>query len=259
MIALMKHQTMRIAALTILLFSTIPGLPGQNLINARAGLITFAEGRVLLEKLPLQFSAERLEVFESGQLLQTVTGKAEVQLGPGSSLWIGPGSGIRMVRSALHDTVIQVERGEVFIEIVEKYKNNLLNIRLGNSVVELKERGRYSFKRDPNRLYVHQGKASISMDGKNLTVKKGRVAYLGSPEKIQEFKQINYGPLEKWAMERSRIVFQPVLLARRMEAARLQMENRRYWQEMQQLRELEQMRMQQEMQMEQMRQRQVFR
>ena len=250
---------MRPAALTFFVFCILPGLAAQQLINARAGLITFAEGPVLLEKMPFQFSAEKLAELESGQVLQTVTGWAEVQLGPGSSLWMGPGSAIRMVRSALEDTLIRIERGEIFVEIAEKYKGNLLTIGLGDSEIELKEQGQYSFKESPNRIYVYQGKARISARNKGLTVKKDRVAYLDPPCKIEKSERIGHDALEKWAMERSRVLFRPILLARRMEAARQQIENLRYWQEMQQLRDLEQRRMQQEMQTEQMRQMQFFR
>jgi hypothetical protein len=250
---------MKPAALAFMLFCIIPRLAAQQLINARAGLITFAEGPVLLEKMPFQFSAEKLKVLGNGQTLQTDAGKAEVQLGPGTSLWMNSGTGIRMVRSILKDTVVRIERGEVFIEIAEKYKDNLLSIRLGDSVVELREKGRYSFRENPNRLYVHQGKARLSVGGKNLTVKKDKVAYLDSPYKVQKFEQMGDDSLEKWAVERSRVLFQPILMARRAEAVRQQMENLRYWQEMQQLRELEQMRMQQEMQLEQMRQMQIYR
>lgn len=253
---------MRSAAFTLIVFCIIPRLAAQQLINARAGLITFAEGPVLLEKIPFQFSPENLKELDNGQTLQTLEGKAEVQLGPGASLWMNPGSSIRMVQSILKDTVVRIERGEVFIEIAEKYKNNLLSIRLGDSVIELREMGQYSFKESPNRLYVHQGKARLSIKGKNLNVKKGRVARLAPPYKVQEFKQIADNALEKWALERSRVLFQPIMMARRAEAARQQMENLRYLREMQQMRELEQMRMQQEMQMqqmEQMRQMQVYR
>jgi hypothetical protein len=250
---------MRPAALAFFLFCIIPGLAAQQLIHARAGLITFAEGTVLLGKMPFQFSAEKLEVLENGQVLQTVTGRAEVQLGPGSSLWMAPGGSIRMVRSALDDTVVQIERGEIFIEIAEKYKNNLLSIRTGESEAELKEKGRYSFKESPGRLCVHQGKARLLVSGKQITVKKGKAAFLEAPYKVRELRQIGHDPLSSWAAERSRVLFQPILLARRMEAARQQMENLRYWREMEQMREQEQLRMQQEMQLEQMRQQQVNR
>lgn len=247
---------MRPAALAIFLFCIIPGLAAQQLINARAGLITFAEGPVLLGKIPFQFSVEKPEVLENGQVLQTVSGRAEVQLGPGSSLWMDSGSSIRMVRSALDDTVVQLESGEIFIEIAEKYKNNLLSVRTGDSAVELKEKGQYSFKKSPVRLCVHQGKARLLVSGKKITVKKGKVAFLEPPYKVRKLRQIGHDPLSAWAAERSRVLFQPILLARRMEAARQQMENMRYWREMQQLREQEQLRMQQEMQLEQMRQQQ---
>lgn len=242
---------MRRIVTVFFLFCVITPVHAQYLISSRAGLITFADGPVFLEQTPFQFDEDRLRELAKGQRLQTATGRAEVQLGPATSLWMGTQASIRMIEPLLTNTSVQLEQGEFFIEIAQKYKKNVLNILLGDTVVELKEIGLYHFSCNPNQMHVYKGKAKLRQNNKEKTVKKGKAADLVRPLKIYKFQKNPPNALLQWAARRSQVLFRPIMLARRMEAVRRQMGDRVFWQQMQQIQEM-QARMEQQMQMEQM-------
>jgi len=242
---------MRLANAIFFILFFVSTVQAQHLINVRAGLITLAEGPVFLEEKPFQFKSEDLKALQREQRLQTTAGRVEVQLGPGTSLWMGANGSIRMINPVLENTVIQIEDGEIFIEIAEKYKNNSLSILSGSSSVEIKEPGQYRFTSNPHQLQVFKGKAKVRQNNKKHTVKKGKAADLDNLFEIYKFQESRHDPLLQWAARRSRIVHGPILLAQRMEATRQRTNNQRYWFEMQRMQQMQIQRMQQELQMQQ--------
>ena len=238
------------------IFYIIAPVHAQHLISAHAGLITFTEGPVFLDQTPFQFSEDQLRELAKGQRLQTTaTGRAEVQLGPATSLWMGKQAGIRMIDPLLTNTSIQLEQGEIFIEIAQKYEKNILNILLGDTAVELKEIGLYHLSCNPNQIHVYKGTVKLRQNNKEKTVKMGKAADLGNPLKIYAFQESQPNAILQWANRRSQVLFRPIMLTRRMESARRQTEDRLFWQQVQQVQEMQiQMikQMQQQIQKEQM-------
>ncbi|MEJ2110166.1 MAG: hypothetical protein P8Z37_09690 [Acidobacteriota bacterium] len=242
---------MRLAAAICFIIYAFSPAQAQYIVNARAGLITSAHGQLYLDKKPFHFTQNRYEELAKGQRLETTSGLAEIQLGPAASLWMGLQGSIGMLSPNITNTVVRLERGEIFIEIAEKYKKNKISVQLGNAVVELKEIGRYYINSTPPQLHVLEGKAGIQRNDRGKTVKKGKAVDLSDRMNIFAFREDWSNQLLDWANKRSNILFYPVRMARRMEALRRQMDNLRYFRDMQ---EFQQMQIQQ-MQMEQLRQR----
>ena len=80
---------MRIILNVVLVLCFTFSTPTQYVTNAKAGLITCAEGAVLLDGEPFHFNAENLRQLPDELSLQTTSGRVEVQLGLAASLWMG--------------------------------------------------------------------------------------------------------------------------------------------------------------------------
>jgi hypothetical protein len=61
----------------------------------------------------------KLPTLKDGQLLRTNNGRAEILLGPGVFVRLGPHAALRMVNSRLEDTQIEIEQGAALVEVVE--------------------------------------------------------------------------------------------------------------------------------------------
>ena len=170
---------MKFAIFTCFIFLLSPSIQAQFLVHARAGLITFAEGKVFLEEEPFHYNGNSLEELKTGQQLRTTTGKVEVQLGPSATLWMDTDSNLRMIDPDLRDTRIQIDRGTILVEIVEANKSNSIKFHLKDSIIEFKEIGIYLTSVDPPRLYVFEGKAEVSARNEKETVDKKKYLDFG--------------------------------------------------------------------------------
>src|SRR6516162_3070541 len=81
---------------------------GQNVISAKAGLIQYAEGRVLLEGNPVEIKYSQFPQVKNDQVLKTEEGRAEVLLSHASFLRLGENSSFRMISDSLTDTRFEV-------------------------------------------------------------------------------------------------------------------------------------------------------
>jgi hypothetical protein len=199
----------------------------QYLVSVRAGLINYAEGLVYLDEKPFEFRADRLQELAKGQYLRTGPGKVEVQLGPAASLWMGECGSLEMLDPDITDIRLRIETGSVFIEIIEEYENNKINIQLGTAGIELKETGLYRLDCMPPKLYAFNGKAEIQDENTKKTVKQGKFADLGNNIEISEFDRDRNDPFYKWTNQRSHVIFGRIRYARIMEGLERQRESMR--------------------------------
>jgi len=228
----------------------------QYLVSVRAGLINHAEGLVSLDNKPLQFRTDHLQELTKGQYLRTYSGKVELQLGPAASLWMGESGSLQMVNPNITDTRLRIEKGSIFIEIIEKYKKNRISIQLGESVIELKEIGLYRLDSELQHLYVFNGKAEIRRNQKKATVKQGKFSDLDNNLKTSKFDKNQEDSLHTWMTHRSNVLYMRIKRARRMQDRRIHMETRNMmWQAEQLARRQvwEQQRRQQQQQQQQQR------
>lgn len=214
---------MRFIGTICILLCCISTARSQHVVSRQAGLIHYAEGRLLLGDQAFQFDAENLKHLPEGQYLHTAKGKAEVQLGPAASLWMGQDGSLQLTNSSLPDTRLRLTRGSIFVEIIEELENNRIRLLLpGGSLVELKKTGLYRINASPPQVFVFRGKAKIPQDRETATVKENRTALLLDQPVIFRFEKAGSDPLYDWTTRRSNIVYYPVKSARETEKIRRQ-------------------------------------
>jgi hypothetical protein len=181
---------------------TAAAVPAQNLISAKAGLVHYAEGDVLVAGKPLEKKLSLFTTVRPGELLTTGEGRAELLLGPGVFLRVAENSVVRMVNAELTDTRVELVAGAAIVEAADTIKENHTSITVGQSTAILKREGIYSFQVEPAAIKVWDGEAVLTHDGKTSTVKGGREVALASGE-VTKVDRDETDPLYRWAKRRS--------------------------------------------------------
>ena len=207
----------------------------QYVISVHAGLINYAEGSVFLDKEYFEFRVDQLREMKQGQRLRTAAGKVEVQLGPAASLWMDENGSLRMDNPGLTETRLVIEKGSVFIEIIEKLQDDGIMLQLGNTEIQLNDTGLYHIESVPPQIYVFDGKAKIGQQQEKETVKRGRCAELEDEVKISKFDMDRFSPLKNWVKQRSQLVYGRIKNAQKKEIRRRLMESRILQQEVESL------------------------
>ncbi len=202
----------------------------QSAISIKPGHIHYMEGRVLLDGHPIQQNFNKAQHAAEGQLLATAEGKAEVQLGFWTTLWMGEASSLRFDRLTHESMRLHLEEGSILIEIIEGLKNAALAVQLGDALTELKEIGLYRFDAEEPRLRVYTGKAQVRLGEKKKTVKQGRSADLSRGLKTAKFDKKKNDLLHHWAVYRSHVLYDRIKEERLAERTRIQKENERFQQ-----------------------------
>ena len=114
---------------------------GQSVVAAKAGLVHLAEGITTLDDSPFAGSRGRYRDIPEGSVFKTGDGRAEVLLTPGVFLWIGPQSGIRIVRNSLLDAQVQLLEGSVIVGATDPLPDNSVTLLSGEWQVELPGQG----------------------------------------------------------------------------------------------------------------------
>jgi hypothetical protein len=206
---------MRIIATSCLII--LLGVPAwaQQLVSAKAGTISYAEGIVYLNEAPLEFVSDRLQVVQKGQSLRTDLGRAEVQLGTYASLWLDNNAKLRMEDSNLTNPQLRVESGSIIVEIIEKLENNKITMRFGESVFTFEEIGICRFDSKNPQLSVYEGKADILKGNKKAKIKQGRRADLLRNLKLSKFDIKQRDQFRTWVDSRSGLLYGAIKETRR--------------------------------------------
>jgi len=202
----------------------------QSSINIKPGHINYMEGRVLLDGHPIQQNFNKAHHAAEGQLLTTGEGKAEVQFGLWTTLWMGESSSLRFDGLTHKNMRLRLEEGSIIIEIIEGYKNAILAVQVGDALTELKEIGLYRFDAETPRLRVYTGKAQVRMEEKKKTVKQGRAADFSPGLKTAKFDKKKNDLLHHWAVYRSHVLYDRIKEERLAERSRIQREKERFQQ-----------------------------
>jgi hypothetical protein len=198
---------MRRRSMVCILFLFAASAWAQFSVNIRPGAINYAEGQVYLEEQPLRYSAEKSHEVGKNQSLRTGIGKAEIQLGLAATLWLGEQGRVRMEESTHTNIHLSVDQGSIFVDVIEKFENQRIAIRLGDAVAELKEIGSYRLDSNPPRLRVYEGLAEILQQRRKAKVKPGKSADLIPHLKVSGFDKKQNDPLHVWAGQRSHVLY----------------------------------------------------
>ncbi len=199
---------MRIIPAVVLLAAFAGTSFAQSVVSAKAGLVHYSEGDVLVAGKAVERKASLFTTIKAGETLATAEGRAEVLLGPGSFLRVGEHSQIKLVNAELTDVRIQLLAGSLVLELAEREKDNLTTILYqGSSFVPEKD-GLYSIDTVPGlRVRVWQGEATFrkSDDSPEEKIKGGRELAMNQAASVSvsKFDKDDTDALYRWAKRRS--------------------------------------------------------
>jgi len=162
-------------------------LPAAAASTAVPGTLNYVEGQVSVNRQPVTSKSVGSVEVEPNQVLETSNGRAEILLTPGVFVRIGYNSSLRMISPSLGDTRVQVLRGEAIVEATQLFKDNNIQILMGNSSTRLTKEGLFDFNADAGLVRVFDGKATVREDDQSVNLKKGRQVALAGPLKASHF------------------------------------------------------------------------
>jgi len=177
---------------------------GQQAVSARAGLIQYVEGRVLLDEKAIAPKVNEFIQVEKGQTLSTEDGRAEVLLTPGAFLRLSENSSFRMINGGLTDTRLEVLSGSAMVEVEELLRDNAITLVSGNASISLKKHGLYRVDASDGAYFrVYDGEALITSGDQLLTAKKGRQVELDETLARSKFDTDVTDAFYRWSQRRA--------------------------------------------------------
>lgn len=179
----------------------------DNTHPARPGSINYVEGAVSLDGQSLKPESVGSVEMSQGQLLTTEKGNVEVLLTPGVFVRLGNNSSLKMLSPDLANTMVQLDKGEAFVEVLEIRKENNIRINENDDSIKLVNKGLYQFDADQNEVRVFKGKAEVyAGTQKKVTVSEKYEITLNAGPKLSAkyFDSRNYtDDLYRWSGLRS--------------------------------------------------------
>lgn len=171
-------------ALPALALAALPAM-GADLPNSNGtvnppqpGTVNYIEGAASLDGRPLSNRYVGSIALDTGQVLATGTGKAEILLTPGVFLRLGPDSAIKMMTPDLDNTQIELDYGRASVEIDQIFPQNMIQIVDHGVTAQLMKTGYYEFDASHPEVMVFKGEAMVQSsvgqhvgEGKWMTVK----------------------------------------------------------------------------------------
>ena len=147
--------------------ANVPSLGTNN--NAQPtvpGTLSYVQGTVLLDGNLLDPSNANNAEIGPGQVLQTRNGRAEVMLDPEIYLRLDDHSAAKMLTMAITPTRVEVEHGEIGVEVDELHDGNVLQVVDDGVTTQLVKTGYYEFNANSPMVKVFSGQAEVHV-GKN--------------------------------------------------------------------------------------------
>jgi DUF971 family protein len=188
-------------------FLALAGLAcAQSAISARAGMVNYVEGKVLLDGKPVETKFGVFPQMKNDSQLRTGDGRAEVLLSPGSFLRVAENSGVKMVSDRLTDTRLEFLGGSAVVECAGLAKDETLTVTYRDATIGLLRNGVYRIDSEPAEIRVYDGEASVTRDGKTVSVKHSHLLPLEGATVAQKFDDQTGDSLTSWARRRSQYV-----------------------------------------------------
>jgi hypothetical protein len=178
----------------------------QLVSPARAGLVHYAEGGVILNGQHLVGRASQFPQMEEDDSLATRGGRAELLLAPGVILRLGYDTTIRLLSGDITDSRVELVSGEVLLETVELWQIKQVTMVLGDTAISTSRSGRYNLVTNPPRVRVIRGKAAVVSGVHRYEVNKGSEVLFGETLLSRKFDPRVANPLVLWSGQRSRLL-----------------------------------------------------
>lgn len=178
----------------------------QLVISARAGLICYTEGRVLLNDRAVRLVPGRFPQMRMDDVLRSTSGRGEVLLNPGAFLRIRDNSAVRLLSNSLTEPRFEVLWGAVILE-VEDVKNATSVTAVWRGVtVSAARKGVFRLDTNPAALRVFEGEAWVASEGRSIKVGKGKRLPLGGAWSSAKFDVQQVDSFDRWSGRRAVLV-----------------------------------------------------
>ncbi len=175
----------------------------QQVISAKSGLLSYADGEVSLNGEPVDFTGVHFTDVKENAIIRTADGRAEVLLTPGVVLRMGENTSLKMITNRLVDTRLEMLTGSAVVEADQIAKETSVSIVCKDGVVTLPKAGLYRFDAEPARLKVFKGDAEVEMGGVSKTLSSGHMIELGGQTaSIEKFDAEDTDTLDRWSHRR---------------------------------------------------------
>jgi hypothetical protein len=176
--------------------------------TAAPGTLNYVEGQASMGDQNLDSKAVGTANLQDGQVLETGNGKAEILLTPGVYLRLGSNTSVKMISTNLTNTQVAVNQGEAMLEVDQIYPQNFIHISQPGADTRVMKTGLYDFDANGTIRVFDGGKAVVSADDRNVTVKGGHELSLNMAPKLkaQDFNKKEFtatDDLYRWSSLRS--------------------------------------------------------
>lgn len=208
------HGWLPLAAVVIAALCRSAGAPAQTVISARAGLLNYISGCVLLDGKHIEPGRLRFIHLTPGQNLRTEDGHAEVMLGPEVFLRLGFESELEMVSTDLASPQVRLRGGSVLIDANGLTAREPVSVLVGHGQVRLVRKGLYRLdvpRKGPETLTVWDGRAVIVGESREKIIAEKRAVDLGAdvknlvPRRVERSKS---DALDEWSSQRASAIAQ---------------------------------------------------
>lgn len=158
------------------------GSTTDNRRMAMPGTLNYVEGQASIGDQTLDSKAVGAAELHDGEILQTGNGKAEILLTPGVYLRVGSNSAVKMISNSLTHTEVTVSEGEAMVEVDQLYHENNLRISQPGADTRIEKTGLYDFDAKNQAVRVFDGRAAVTADDHNVTVKKNHELAFNNPK-----------------------------------------------------------------------------
>jgi hypothetical protein len=153
--------------------------------TATPGTLNYVEGQAMMGNQTLDSMAVGSAELQSGQVLATENGKAEILLTPGVYLRLGKNTAVKMISPNLTNTQLALNHGEAMLEVDEIYKQNDIRITQPGASTRVLRTGLYDFDATNHAVRVFDGKAEVSAGDHQANVKGGHELALNTGAEIK--------------------------------------------------------------------------
>ncbi len=171
--------------LAALLSMPVWGSDADKKPTAVPGTLNYVEGTTSLGDEALDSKAVGSTTLQAGQVLTTGAGKAEILLTPGVYLRLGSNSSVKMISGNLTNTQVAVNQGEAMLEVDQIYQQNYIHIGQPGADTRIEKNGLYDFDATNKQVRVFDGKAVVTAEDHNTTVKGGHEVALNDDGKLK--------------------------------------------------------------------------
>jgi hypothetical protein len=177
-----------------------PWAAAQKMVTARAGMVYYAEGRLLVDGQVVRAgSRDQRPMIADGQRVATPRGHAEILLGPDAVLWTGTGAEVQLADTNVENATLRLVTGSAMIEIRKHLTENSVQVELPGRAVVLRRAGVYRFDAAPETVRVWSGEALLPGSAA-AKVPRGNELVDGQ---LRRFDRTDRDELHYWAAYRS--------------------------------------------------------